>query len=660
MDIKSEIERLREEIRGYDAAYYDNDAPLIEDYEYDELKHRLADLEAEYPQYKSEESPTMRVGGTASAAFAPVTHNVPLKSLVDVFSIGEAEAFIERTSVSGTSAYSVEPKIDGLSVALYYADGKLQIGATRGDGTTGEDVTHNILTIKNIPQTIEFSSAISVRGEVYMPKSVFNALNTERELNGETLFANPRNAAAGSLRQLDAGVCAKRQLSFVAFNVQSIDGKAFETHKQSLEFLKDLGFETVPSAIVTTAGQAAGEIERIDKSRDNYAYDIDGAVVKINDLSLRETLGETAKAPRWAIAYKYPPEERETELLDIMIQVGRTGVLTPKAAVKPVRLSGSTVSFATLHNSDFISSRDIRIGDTIRIRKAGEIIPEVLSVNLDKRPKEAVPFAFPEICPVCGSAVTRDEGAAAVRCVNPECSAQIIRNVEHFVSRKAMDIEGCGQAVAKQLFDAGLIKSVADLYNLTAEQIGALDRFAKKSAEKLAANIEKSKSRGLTAVLYGLGIPQVGESAAKALAKTFGSIDKLMAADISTLTAITDIGEITAGMITDWFKKPESMRVIDRLREAGVDMTAEIKEAPKDGAFAGLTVVLTGALSNYTRDEASEIIEKLGGKTSGSVSKKTSLVIAGEDAGSKLTKAQSLGVRVITEAEFEEMVKTKI
>jgi DNA ligase (NAD+) len=660
MSITEEIAELRARIAELNRAYYELDAPIAEDYEYDELLHRLIALEDANPELKTPDSPTARVGGRA--AFAPVTHEVPLQSLTDVFSVGEVSAFLDKTlSDAGTAGFSVEPKIDGLSVALVYEDGLFTRGATRGDGAVGEDVTENLRTVRSIPTKLDNAPRhLTVRGEVFIPRAVFEQLNAEREERGERLFANPRNAAAGSLRQLDPEVCRARRLDILVFNIQAIsDERSFTTHAETLDYLQSLGFPVIPRKICAEPSDILREIERVGAERGDYAFDIDGAVVKVNDLAARETLGVTSKAPRWAVAYKYPPEQRETVLERIEIQVGRTGVLTPKAVVAPVRLSGTMVSNATLHNEDFISERDIRVGDTVIIRKAGESIPEVLGVVTDRRPDWAVPYKFPDKCPVCGGEVSRDENGAHIRCRGAECPAQLLRNIEHFASRRAMDIEGMGEAVVKQLVDANLIASAGDIYYIDAEQLQSLERFGKKSAENLIAAIEKSKSRGLAALLYALGIPQIGEAAARLIAGRFGSLDAIERADIDALTAIEDIGGTTASYLLDWFKSPQSQHVLSRLREAGVTMTCEL-DAPKDaetaGIFAGMSVVLTGTLSKYTRDEASDLILARGGKTSGSVSKKTGLVIAGEDAGSKLQKAQELGVRVIDETEFEQMI----
>ncbi|MDR0906419.1 MAG: NAD-dependent DNA ligase LigA [Oscillospiraceae bacterium] len=655
-DAIKEINALRAELRRYSESYYNEDKSLVTDFEYDAKMRRLRELEEANPELRDANSPTVVVGGVASSAFAPVTHTVPLQSLTDVFSSAEVEAFFEKTAeAAGPDGFTVEPKIDGLSVALYYENGEFVRGATRGDGNVGEDVTANLNTIASIPKTLKNVTSLAVRGEVYMPKAVFEELNAEREIRGEQLMANPRNGAAGSLRQHDPKICAERRLDILVFNIQQVDGRAFQTHAETLDYLRELGFHTIDYTVADTAVAVTDEIARIGDERGKFDFDIDGAVVKINALSVREELGSTSKAPRWAVAYKYPPEERETELLDIIIQVGRTGVLTPKAVVKPVRLSGTTVSNATLHNADFIAERDIRIGDTVILRKAGEIIPEVVQVVAAKRPDGAVPYEFPATCPECGGAVSRDEGGAAIRCHGAECPAQLLRNLAHFASRKAMDIEGLGIAIAKQLLEEKLVASAADLYTLDAKTLEKMERFGKKSADNLVAQIEKSKSRGLAPLLYALGIPQIGESAAKTLAARFGSMDAITAASVENLTAVDDIGEVTAAYLRDWLEMPQSQHLLGKLRDAGVDMTAEIKS--EGGKFSGMTFVLTGALSRYTRDEAAALIEARGGKVSGSVSKKTSVVVAGEDAGSKLTKAQELGVRVADESEFEEMLK---
>jgi DNA ligase (NAD+) len=657
MNAKEEISGLRKKIEEYNDAYYILDNPAVEDYEYDALTRRLRELEAQYPEYAAPDSPTQKVGGRVSEAFAPVVHEVPLESLNDVFSFEEVEAFGDRVgNDAAEDGYIVEPKIDGLSVALYYDSGVFVRGATRGDGVTGEDVTHNLRTIRSLPQRLEGAPEhLAVRGEVYMSRAVFNALNEERELSEEPLLANPRNAAAGSLRQLDPKVAASRKLDLLVFNIQAVRGREFKTHEKSLEFLRKLGFKTVDGVRCKTVGECLDRIDWLGENRETLEYDIDGAVIKLNSLQARANLGSTSKAPRWALAYKYPPEKKETKLLDITVQVGRTGVLTPKAVVDPVRLAGTTVTNATLHNEDFIKSKDIRVGDTVVLQKAGEIIPEVLEVVLSKRPAEAIPFEFPAVCPECGSPVSRDEGGAAIRCRGAECPAQRLRNIVHFASRNAMDIEGLGIAVVQQLLESGLIKTSGDLYSLDAQSLQALPRFGKKSAENLIAAIARSKDNDLSRLLAALGIPQIGTSAAKALAEQFGTMSALEAAAPEALTAAPDIGTVTARSVTAWFKNPQSQHLLGQLRGAGVNM--ESRAEKKDDRFAGMTFVLTGALSKYTRDAASYVIAKHGGAVSSSVSKKTTYVLAGEDAGSKLTKAQSLGVAVISEADFEGMIK---
>ncbi len=657
MNAKQELLALRKKIEAYGNAYHNLDQPLVTDYEYDMLTRRLKELERENPELITPDSPTQKVGGVPSAAFSPVTHEVPLESLNDVFSFDEIIAFGERVGdAAADEGYAVEPKIDGLSVALYYDDGVLVRGATRGDGLVGEDVTDNLKTIKSLPQVLKNAPEhLAVRGEVFMPRSVFTALNEEREVNGEQLFANPRNAAAGSLRQLDPSIAAARRLELLVFNIQAVRGREFKTHEKSLEYLRTLGFRVVDSSRQSSIDACLAKIEWLGDNREMLEYDIDGAVIKLNSLQARSRLGSTSKAPRWAIAFKYPPEKKETKLLDITIQVGRTGVLTPKAVVAPVRLAGTTVTNATLHNEDFIRDKDIRIGDTVVIQKAGEIIPEVLEVIFDKRPEDARPFAFPEVCPECGSAVMRDAGGAAIRCTGAECPAQRLRNIVHFASRNAMDIEGLGIAVVTQLIDAGLIASSGDLYYLDAQSLASLPRFGKKSAENLVSAINTSKDNDLSKLLNALGIPQVGQSAARALAEHFITLEAIENARMEELTAVGDIGGVTAGNIRDWFSNPQSQHLLGRLREAGVNMTSRVKKT--DERFAGQTFVLTGALKSYTRDEAGDIITKHGGSVSSSVSKKTTWVLAGEDAGSKLTKAQSLGVSVISEEKFEEMLK---
>ncbi|MBQ9685808.1 MAG: NAD-dependent DNA ligase LigA [Oscillospiraceae bacterium] len=658
MEIQKELDKLRRELEYHNKMYHVYDSPVISDYEYDMLMQRLKVIEAEHPELITPESPTQRIGGPALSKFEQVRHQVPLESLTDVFSLDELYAFGERmdSMIPAPHRYSVEPKIDGLSMSLEYENGVFVRGATRGDGLVGENVTENLRTVRSLPLHIENApERLIVRGEVYMSKAVFRELNEQRELNGETLLANPRNAAAGSMRQLDPKVAASRKLDIICFNMQYSSDGAYTGHAQTLDAMKAMGFPVVPYREYENIKDCVERIEWLGEHRDELPYDMDGAVIKIDSLAQREALGSTAKAPRWAVAFKYPPEKKESKVLDVVVQVGRTGVLTPKVIVEPVRLAGTTVSAATLHNQDNIDRLDLRIGDTVLLQKAGEIIPEVLSVNKAKRPDWAVPFVMPTVCPECGSPVLRDEDGAALRCTSPECPAQRLRNIAHFASREAMDIEGLGISVCESLINAGLVRSAADLYYLDPQAVAGLERMGEKSAANLTAAIENSKQAGLARLVCAFGIRQVGQKAAKVLASHFEDLDALMAASVDELTAIDDIGSITAAFITEWFSLPQSQHLIQRLRAAGVDFSSH--EEKKDDRFAGQTFVLTGTLSQYTRDEASAIIESFGGKVSGSVSKKTSFVLAGENAGSKLTKAESLGIRILTEEEFADMIR---
>ena len=658
MDVQKEINELRRKLNYYGKLYYVDDAPAISDYEYDMLMQQLKALEKEHPELITPDSPTQRIGGPALSKFEPVHHQVPLESLTDVFSVDELFAFGERmdSMLPGHHSYTVEPKIDGLSMSLEYENGVFVRGATRGDGVTGEDVTENLRTVRSLPLRIENApERLIVRGEVYMSRAVFNELNAQREINGEKLLANPRNAAAGSIRQLDPKIAASRKLDIICFNMQYSSDDIYTSHAQTLDAMKAMGFPVVPYMKYDSIRDCVERIEWLGEHRDELPYDMDGAVIKIDSLEQRTALGSTAKAPRWAVAFKYPPEKKESKVLDVIVQVGRTGVLTPKVIVEPVRLAGTTVSAATLHNQDNIDRLDLRIGDTVVLQKAGEIIPEVLSVNKDKRPEGTVPFVMPSVCPECGSPVVRDEDGAALRCTSPECPAQRLRNIAHFASREAMDIEGLGISVCESLINNGLVSSAADLYYLEQDKIAELERMGDKSAANLIAAIERSKSAGLARLLCAFGIRQVGQKAAKVLAGSFEDLDALIEADAEQLTAIPDIGGITAGFIIEWFSLPQSQHLIGRLRAAGVDFTSH--EEKRDDRFAGLTFVLTGTLSDFTRDEASAIIESFGGKASSSVSKKTSYVLAGENAGSKLTKAEGLGIKIISEADFAEMIK---
>lgn len=656
MDDFTEIEALRRELTQAGHEYYVLDKPTMSDYDYDHKLRRLEELETAHPETVTPDSPTQRVGGQPLDAFTQVRHQVPLESLQDVFDFQELEAFDQRVKgVVPEAEYVVEPKVDGLSVALEYEDGLFVRGATRGDGQVGEDVTENLRTVRSIPLKIpDAPPRLIVRGEVYMPKKVFHALNEERERRGEALFANPRNAAAGSLRQLDPKVAAARRLDIAVFNIQWPQ-EEFSTHLETLDYLQNKGFKVIPHYSCAQVSQVTERITEIGETRESFPFDIDGAVVKVNNLSQRAALGSTAKFPRWAAAYKYPPEVKPAQVVDIVIQVGRTGVLTPKAVLTPVRLAGTTVTNATLHNQDFITEKDIRIGDTVLVRKAGEIIPEVLSVVEDKRPEGTQPWFLPKACPVCGAAVERDEDGAHIRCTGAECPAQLLRNLAHFASRDAMDIEGLGIAVVENLVNAQLVKTPGDLYFLNEEDVAQLERMGKRSAKKLLAALEKSKGQDLSRLIYAFGIRQVGQKAGKILAARFQTLENLQNATLEELTAVDDIGEITARNILDWMASPQSRHLIDRLREAGVNMTAA--EQGSDRRFEGMTFVLTGTLEKFTRDEASEMIEARGGKSAGSVSKKTAYVVAGEAAGSKLRKAQELGIPVLTEEEFLELLE---
>ena len=656
MNPKDEIKQLTEQLERANHEYYVLDAPTMADFEYDRLLRRLEELEAQYPELASPLSPTKRVGGEALSKFEKVEHEVPLESLQDVFSEDEVREFDARLRQSVPNAqFSIEPKVDGLSVALEYVDGAFVRGATRGDGRVGEDVTENLKTIRSIPMRLEDAPhRLIVRGEVFMPRTVFEQLNEAREKEGKPLFANPRNAAAGSLRQLDPAIAAARKLDILIFNLQLAEGVRFQTHAESLDYLHARKFKVIPYTLCRSAEEAISRIRSIGETRYDLPYDIDGAVMKLNDLTDRQSLGSTAKFPRWACAYKYPPEVKETVVQDIVIQVGRTGVLTPKAVVAPVRLAGTTVTNATLHNQDFISEKDIRIGDTVRIRKAGEIIPEILEVVLSKRPQGTSPYRLPAVCPVCGARVERDEDGAFMRCTGIECPAQLTRNVSHFVSRNAMDIDGLGDAIVEQLIANGHISSPADIYYLRLDELKSLWKSGQKAATKLLDAIEKSKQNDVSRLIFALGIRQVGEKAAKVLAKTFGSLDRLMAASAEELTQVRDIGAVTAENIVSWFANPQSQHMIARLREAGVNFESRVQQ--EDDRFAGMTFVLTGALSLFTREEATEKIENFGGKAAGSVSKKTTYVVAGENAGSKLKKANELGIPVLSEEDFLKML----
>lgn len=646
---------LRESIDYHSRRYYDEDAPEIEDDEFDALTRELRELETAYPQLITPDSYTQRIHGEISNLFTPVVHEVPLASLQDVFSLDELREFDERVRESVSEpVYVVEPKIDGLSIALEYQDGVFVRGATRGDGQTGEDVSANLRTIRSIPKKLKRPvKRILVRGEVYMPRQSFASLVEGQELNGEKPFKNPRNAAAGSLRQKDPNVTRERHLDIFVFNLQFLEGEAVHSHADSLDYMKELGFSMIPFYKRTSSiDEVVAEVERIGAMRGTLPFDIDGAVIKVNDFSQREQLGSTSKFPKWAVAYKYPPEEKETTLLDVEIHVGRTGVLTPTGVFEPVTLAGTTVSRATLHNEDFIREKKLALGDRVILRKAGDIIPEVVRVAAHK--EEAPVYQMPHVCPSCGAAVSREEEEAALRCTNPECPAQKLRNLIHFASRDAMDIEGLGPAVLEQLLNAGLVNYAYDLYGLDREAVAALERMGEKSAENLLAAIEKSKECDLFRVIFALGIRHVGQKAAKLLADRFGDMEAVMNASQEEVAAIDGFGGIMAESTVRFFAMPQSRHFVKQLEQAGVNMRCLTERA--DMRFAGMTFVLTGTLPTLKRDEAAALIERHGGKTAGSVSKKTSLVLAGEDAGSKLAKAQQLGIRVIDEAAFQEML----
>lgn len=654
MEIEQQIASLRDALRYHNKKYYDEDAPEISDFEYDRMLRSLETLEKAYPEYDAPDSPTHHVGGSVSDKFSSVTHPWPLESLQDVFSFDELAEFYTRAQAE---EYVVEYKIDGLSVSLEYQNGIFVRGATRGDGVTGEDVTDNLRTIDEIPKVLKDAPPeLVVRGEVYMRRSVFDAINAQRELRGQPLLANPRNAAAGSLRQLDSEVTRERRLSIFCFNIQNSSELPLTSHVQALDYLKKLGFPVSPCyPVYASPDDIRKEIERMGDHRGELDFDIDGAVVKVNSFARREALGSTAKYPRWASAYKYPPEIKETVLRDIIITVGRTGVLTPNAVLDPVRLAGTTVSRATLHNRDFIREKDVRIGDTVLVRKAGEIIPEILGYVPEKRPENSLPYEMPNVCPVCGAPVFEDEDEAAIRCTGAECPAQLLRNLMHFVSRDAMDIDGCGQAVLQSLIDASLIHSAADLYTLQVQMVEPLERMGRKSAENLIAAIEKSKQNDLSRLLFALGIRHVGQKAAKVLSGTFGSLDAILEADEEQLTQVRDIGAATAQAIVEWREQEQSKHLIARLRELGVNFTGE--QTAVSDRLTGKTIVLTGTLTLFTRKQATEMIERLGGRASGSVSKKTTYVVAGENAGSKLKKANDLGIPVLTEQEFQDLIQ---
>lgn len=654
--IRLRVQELRNTLDYHIKRYYSDNESDISDYEYDMLMRELQELETQYPELLTADSPTHRVGGSADTLFTPVEHRVRMESLQDAFSEEELYDFDRRVREGVQNAqYVVEPKIDGLSVSLEYENGLFVRGSTRGDGDVGEDVTANLRTVRSIPLKLnEAIPYIEVRGEVYMSRAVFASLCEEQELNGGKPFKNPRNAAAGSLRQKNPAVTAQRKLDIFVFNIQQIEGKELRSHKQSLDYLAELGFVTVPLyERVDNMEQAVGKIREIGEKRSGLPFDIDGAVIKTDDFAQRTVLGSTAKFPKWAVAFKYPPEEKETIVRDIEITVGRTGVLTPTAVFDPVLLAGSTVARASLHNEDYIREKDVRIGDHILVSKAGDIIPEVIRVT--KRGDDAIPFAMPTLCPSCGAPVCREADEAAVRCVNPDCSAQLLRNIIHFCSRDAMDIEGLGEANIDTFVNLGMIRTAADLFRLNAAQIATLDGMGEKSAANFLAAAEKAKSNDLSRLLFALGIRHIGAKAAKLLSEHFGSMEKIMAADEQQLCAIDGFGAVMAKSVADYFALDAAKMLIQELKDLGVNMVSQREVT--DTRFAGMTFVLTGSLSEFTRDEAAAIIENFGGKTASSVSKKTSIVLAGEAAGSKLRKATELGIRIIDEAQFREMIQ---
>lgn len=660
---KKRVKELRKQLDYYAKLYYDEDNPAISDFEYDMMMNELKNLEKEFPNLIDKDSLTQKVGGTVKEGFEKVVHEVPLQSLQDIFSFEELEEFRERVKKAEEkyeikeNKFVVETKIDGLSVSLEYKNGEFVRGATRGNGEVGEDVTENLKTIKNIPKKLKENINIIVRGEVFIGKKEFDEMNEEREVLGEPLFANARNAAAGSLRQLDNKIAASRPLDIFIFNVQKIEDKNFNSHYEELLYLEKIGFNVNPVKIpCETIDESIKAIKKIGNDREKLSFGIDGAVIKVDNLELREKMGTTAKTPRWAIAYKYPPEKKETLLKDIVCQVGRTGAITPMAILEPVKVAGSTISKTTLHNEDFIKERDLKIGDTVVIQKAGDVIPEVVGVNKKKRNGTEKDFEMPKVCPVCGAPAVREEGEAALRCTGIECPAKSLRTIIHFASREAMNIDGLGYKIIEQLIEKGLISNIADIYTLTLEDVASLKKNGTKFAQNLIDSIENSKQNDLYRLIAALGIRHVGVKGAKILAKKYKTMDNLMKASFESLALVDDIGEITADSIYTFLKNDQTIDLINRLKKSGVNMKA-IEDENADNRFEGKTFVLTGSLEKYTRQEASDIIEKFGGKVSGSVSKKTSYVLAGEETGSKLTKAQNLGIAIISEEQFEEMIK---
>ena len=656
---KKRIEELREIIEYHNKRYYDDDSPEISDFEYDMLNNELKNLEKQFPEFITADSNTQKVGGHVKEGFKEVVHEVPLQSLQDVFSIEELKEFDTRVrkQIGNESVnYVVETKIDGLSVALEYKNGEFVRGATRGNGLIGEDVTENLKTVKSIPKKLNEPVNIIVRGEVFIGSKEFEKMNEEREVMGEPLFANARNAAAGSLRQLDSKITAKRPLDIFIFNVQRLEGNQFNSHNEQLNYMKKLGFNVNPiHDYCKTIEEAIEAVNKIGENRDKLTFGIDGAVIKVDELDLREKLGVTAKTPRWAIAYKYPPEQKQTILKDIICQVGRTGAITPMAILEPVRVAGSLISKTTLHNEDFVKEKELKIGDTVIIQKAGDVIPEVVSVVKERRTGNEKEFSMPKVCPVCGAPAVREDGEAVTRCTGIECSAKALRSIVHFSSKVGMDIDGLGYSIIEQLLEKGLITGIADIYTLELDDIASLKKNGKKFAQNLIDSINESKNNDLFKLVTALGIRHVGSKLAKTLAKKYRTMDNLMNASFEELSMQDDVGEKTADSIYEFFKQDQTIDLINKLKASGVNMQS-LEEESTDNRFEGMTFVLTGALQEFTRDEASELIEKFGGKTSSSVSKKTTYVLAGEDAGSKLTKAQTLGVTIINEQQFKEMI----
>lgn len=662
-EAKQKVQELRNTLQEWADKYYDEDSPVVSDFEYDMKMNELKELEKQFPELITKDSLTQKVGGHVKEGFQKVEHEVPLQSLQDIFSFEELEEFSQRVEKAAREnqikdiQYVVETKIDGLSCALEYQNGIFVRGATRGNGLIGEDVTENLKTMKAIPQKLKEAINITVRGEVFIGKEEFEKMNQEREILEKPLFANARNAAAGSLRQLDSKITAKRPLDIYIFNVQKIEGKEFNSHYEELLYLETLGFHVNPIKVrCKTIPEVIKEIEKIGENREALSFGIDGAVVKVDNLTLREKMGTTSKVPRWAIAYKYPPEKKETKLRDIICQVGRTGAITPMAILEPVKVAGSTISKTTLHNEDFIKEKDLKIGDTVVIQKAGDVIPEVVEVKKEKRTGEEIDFEMPAVCPVCGGPAIREEGEAVLRCTGIECPAKLLRNIVHFVSREAMNIDGLGYAIIEQLMEKDLIHNIADIYTLTLDEIASLKKNGKKFAQNLVDSINKSKENDLFQLITALGIRHIGVKGAKILANKYKSMDKLMQASKESLAMTEEIGEVTANSIYNFFHQEQTIDLIQKLKQAKVNMK-KIEEEEVKQVLQGKNFVLTGSLEKYSRKEASDIIEKLGGKTSGSVSKKTDYVLAGEDAGSKLEKAKELGIAILTEEEFEQMIK---